>query len=149
MAYKKFIGLIGCGYWGKNLARDFNYLGVLRRVSDSNNDAKNEVNRISKNILSVFSNAISSSVIAKGTTFLKGKENSQIFNKNVNIVDKSDIKRANGSKYFDKEGVRVDELDLVKDGVLKNLLVDTYNGKKINKRSNGRCGGTRATGTRD
>ena len=98
--------------------------------------------RISKNILSVFSNAISSSVIAKGTTFLKGKENSQIFNKNVNIVDKSDIKRANGSKYFDKEGVRVDELDLVKDGVLKNLLVDTYNGKKINKRSNGRCGGT-------
>ena len=43
MAYKKFIGLIGCGYWGKNLARDFNYLGVLRRVSDSNNDAKNEV----------------------------------------------------------------------------------------------------------
>ena len=51
MAYKKFIGLIGCGYWGKNLARDFNYLGVLRRVSDSNNDAKNEVNRISKNIL--------------------------------------------------------------------------------------------------
>ena len=51
MAYKKFIGLIGCGYWGKNLARDFNYLGVLRWVSDSNNDAKNEVNRISKNIL--------------------------------------------------------------------------------------------------
>ena len=51
MAYKKFIGLIGCGYWGKNLARDFNYLGVLRRVSDSNNDAKNEVNKISKNIL--------------------------------------------------------------------------------------------------
>ena len=51
MAYKKFIGLIGCGYWGKNLARDFNYLGVLRWVSDSNNDAKNEVNKISKNIL--------------------------------------------------------------------------------------------------
>ena len=51
MAYKKFIGLIGCGYWGKNLARDFNYLGVLHRVSDSNNNAKNEVNRISKNIL--------------------------------------------------------------------------------------------------
>ena len=35
MAYKKFIGLIGCGYWGKNLARDLNYLGVLHsRVSD-------------------------------------------------------------------------------------------------------------------
>ena len=40
MANKKFIGLIGCGYWGKNLVRDFNHLGVLRRVSDSNNEAK-------------------------------------------------------------------------------------------------------------
>lgn len=98
--------------------------------------------RISKNILSVFANAISSNVIAKGTTFLKGKENNQIFKKDINIIDKSDIKRANGSKYFDSEGVRVDELSLVENGVLKNLLVDTYNGKKINKRSNGRCGGT-------
>ena len=98
--------------------------------------------RISKNILSVFANAISSSAIAKGTTFLKGKENIQIFNKDVNIVDKGDIKRANGSKYFDSEGVKVDELSLVKNGVLKNLLVDTYSGKKINRRSNGRCGGT-------
>ena len=98
--------------------------------------------RISKNILSVFANAISSNVIAKGTTFLKEKENNQIFKKDINIVDKSDIKRANGSKYFDSEGVRVDELSLIENGVLKNLLVDTYNGKKINKRSNGRCGGT-------
>ena len=32
MVNKKFVGLIGCGYWGKNLARDFNYLGVLRSI---------------------------------------------------------------------------------------------------------------------
>ena len=43
MAYKKFIGLIGCGYWGKNLARDLNYFGVLSSVSDTNQKAKNEV----------------------------------------------------------------------------------------------------------
>ena len=36
MVYKKFLGLIGCGYWGKNLARDFNSFGVLSRVSDTN-----------------------------------------------------------------------------------------------------------------
>ena len=98
--------------------------------------------RISKNVLSVFANAISSSAIAKGTTFLKGKEDKQIFSDDINIIDKADIKRANGSKYFDNEGVKIDELELVKNGVLKNLLVDTYNGKKINKKSNGRCGGT-------
>jgi predicted dehydrogenase len=26
------IGLLGCGYWGKNLARNFHELGALRLV---------------------------------------------------------------------------------------------------------------------
>ena len=50
MAQKKFIGLIGCGYWGKNLARDLNSFGVLSSVSDKNPKAINLVGKISKNI---------------------------------------------------------------------------------------------------
>ena len=98
--------------------------------------------RISKNFLSYFSNAIHSSAIAKGTTFLKDKIEKKIFNEKINITDKGDIEKANGSKYFDNEGVEVKELKLVKDGILKDYLVDTYNGKKINKKSNGRSGGS-------
>ena len=33
-------------------------------------------------------------------------------------------------------------LQLIEDGILKNYLVDTYNGKKLNLKSNGRSGGT-------
>ena len=50
---KKFIGLIGCGYWGKNLARDLNSFGVLSSVSDKNPKAINLVGKISKNIARV------------------------------------------------------------------------------------------------
>ena len=98
--------------------------------------------RISKNFLSNFANAISSSAIAKGTTFLKNKIDKQIFNKRIKIVDRGDLFKGNGSRYFDSEGVKVESLDLVKDGILKDYLVDSYNGRKIDRKSNGRSSGT-------
>ena len=97
--------------------------------------------RISKGILSVFANAISSSSIARGTSFLKDKINEDIFSKSINIFDKPDIFKGLGSRYFDSEGVKTEELKLVDQGVLKHYLVDTYNGKKLNLKSNGRSGG--------
>ena len=98
--------------------------------------------RIAKGFLSSFSSAISSSSFAKGTTFLKDKLNKKIFGDKINIQDKADIKKANGSRYFDVEGVKTSHLDLVKDGALNDLLIDTYNGKKIKKKSNGRASGS-------
>ena len=98
--------------------------------------------RIAKGMLSAFASAISSSAIARGTSFLKDKINEQIFSNSINIIDKPDIIRGLGSKNFDSEGIKSETLNLVKEGVLKNYLVDTYNGKKLNIQSNGRSGGT-------
>ena len=98
--------------------------------------------RISKGILSTFASAISASSIARGTSFLKGKINEEIFSSSVDIIDKPNIVKGLGSRYFDSEGVKTDELKLVDKGVLKHYLVDTYNGKKLNLRSNGRSNGT-------
>jgi PmbA protein len=47
-----------------------------------------------------------------------------------------------GSQCFDSEGVNSETLSLVSDGILKDYFVDTYNGKKLNLRSNGRSGGS-------
>ena len=47
-----------------------------------------------------------------------------------------------GSQCFDSEGVKSETLNLVNNGILKSYLVDTYNGKKLNLRSNGRSGGS-------
>ena len=98
--------------------------------------------RISKGMLSVFASAISASSIARGTSFLKDKINEDVFSPSINIFDKPNITKGLGSKYFDDEGVKMEELKLVEQGVLKHYLVDTYNGKKLNIKSNGRCGGT-------
>ena len=98
--------------------------------------------RIAKGILSTFANAISSSAISRGTSFLKDKINEKIFSEDINIFDKPDILKGLGSRSFDSEGVISETLKLVEKGVLKNYLLDTYNGKKLNLKSNGRCGGS-------
>ena len=98
--------------------------------------------RIAKNFLNYFSNAITGSSIYRGTSFLKDKLNKKIFSENINIIDRSDIERGNGSKYFDNEGVQIQNLSLVKNGVLNDYLIDTYYGRKLNLSSNGRSGGT-------
>jgi len=98
--------------------------------------------RIAKGILSTFASAISSSAISRGTSFLKDKINQKIFSNEINIFDKPDILKGLGSRSFDSEGVKTNTLKLVEQGVLRHYLVDTYNGKKLNLKSNGRCGGT-------
>ena len=98
--------------------------------------------RIAKGILSTFASAILSSSISRGTSFLKDKLNEDIFSSSINIFDKPDIAKGLGSRYFDSEGVKTEELKLVDQGILKHYLVDTYNGKKLNLKSNGRSGGT-------
>jgi len=98
--------------------------------------------RIAKGLLSTFASAISSSAISRGTSFLKDKIDQKIFPDLINIFDKPDIIKGLGSRSFDSEGVKTETLRLVEQGILKHYLVDTYNGKKLNIKSNGRCGGT-------
>ena len=97
--------------------------------------------RIAKGMLSAFASAISSSAISRGTSFLKDKINQKIFTDRINVFDKPDILKGLGSRSFDNEGVKTDTLKLVDNGILKNYLIDTYNGKKLSLKSNGRCGG--------
>jgi PmbA protein len=98
--------------------------------------------RISKGLLSSLADAITSSAIARGTSFLKNKINDKIFSKSINIYDKPDIVKGLGSRNFDSEGVKSETLKLVDQGVLKNYLIDTYYGRKLKLQSNGRSGGT-------
>ena len=97
--------------------------------------------RIAKGMLNAFASAISSSAISRGTSFLKDKINQKIFADRINVFDKPDILKGLGSRSFDNEGVKTDTLKLVDNGILKNYLIDTYTGKKLSLKSNGRCGG--------
>ena len=98
--------------------------------------------RVAKSLLDPFANAISASSFARGTSFLKDKLNKNVFSKDVNIIDDPLISKALGSQIFDSEGVKSNKVTLVKEGSLKNLLLDTYYGKILKMESNGRSGGT-------
>ena len=98
--------------------------------------------KISKGILNVLSSAISAAAISRGTSFLKNKIGEEIFSKSLNVIDDPKIKKGLGSKNFDSEGVETKNLKLIENGELKSYLVDTYYGKKLNLKSNGRSGGT-------
>ena len=98
--------------------------------------------RVAKSLLDPFANAISASSFARGTSFLKDKLNKNIFSKDINIIDDPLISKALGSQIFDSEGVKSSKVTLVKEGSLKNLLLDTYYGKILKMKSNGRSGGT-------
>ena len=98
--------------------------------------------KISKGILAVLSSAISAASIARGTSFLKDKIEKEIFSKTINIFDDPKIEKGLGSRNFDSEGVETQKLKLVENGILKSYLIDTYYGKKLNLKSNGRSGGS-------
>jgi len=98
--------------------------------------------RIAKGMLNAFASAVSASAIARGTSFLKDKIDQQVFSKSINVIDKPDIIKGMGSQNFDSEGVSSKTLNLVENGILKNYLIDTYYGNKLNLQSNGRNGGT-------
>ena len=68
-------------------------------------------------------------------SFLKDKIGQQVFSNLINVIDKPDVAKGMGSQNFDSEGVKSQTLQLVEDGILKNYLVDTYNGKKLNLNS--------------
>ena len=44
------LGLIGGGYWGKNLIREFNNMGALHTICDINEDALKNYNNVYPNI---------------------------------------------------------------------------------------------------
>tara|TARA_B100000609_G_scaffold197308_1_gene194446 strand:- start:335 stop:1651 length:1317 start_codon:yes stop_codon:yes gene_type:complete len=98
--------------------------------------------RIAKGILNTFASAISSTSISRGTSFLKDKINKKIFSENITVCDKPDILKGLGSRNFDLEGVKTNSLKLVNKGILNHYLIDTYHGRKLKLKSNGRCGGT-------
>ena len=98
--------------------------------------------RISRGILNILSSAISGSSIARNTSFLKGAIDKEIFNKKIDVIDKPDILKGLASRPFDSEGVISSEIKIVENGILNTYLTDTYYGKKLNLKSNGRAGGT-------
>src|SRR4051812_18560855 len=62
----KNIAVLGCGYWGKNLVRNFHALGVLGMVCDPAEEGRNTARQLAPDveIADSFDNALQSKSIA-------------------------------------------------------------------------------------
>ena len=68
--------------------------------------------------------------VQQGQSFWGDLVGEKAFSDALTIVDDPLIKRGFGSRHYDKEGISARAIPIVEAGVIKNLYVDTYYGRK-------------------
>ena len=75
--------------------------------------------------------------VAKGTSVFTDKLGERVASKEVTAIDDGTISNGWGSQNIDDEGTPMQKNVLIKDGILKNFMVDRLNGKRMNMESTG------------
>jgi len=87
--------------------------------------------RVASTLLGHFSGAITGSAIARKTSFLQDKLDSQVFGSGVTIVDDPLRPRGLRSRPFDGEGVKVARREIVRDGALTTWLAESESARQL------------------
>jgi PmbA protein len=93
--------------------------------------------RVSGSLVGHVVGAANGASIARKTSFLKDKLGQQLFAKNIRIIDDPLRKRGLRSQSFDAEGVRVQKLAIVNEGVLTTWLLDSATARELNMKTTG------------
>ncbi|CAL4318832.1 metalloprotease PmbA [Buchnera aphidicola] len=96
---------------------------------------------VAAEILSSFSFAISGENVYKKSTFLLNYLEKKIFPDWLNIHEDPNLSKGIESKPFDNEGVKTKFRYIVKQGILRTWLLNSYSGRKLGKLSTGNSGG--------
>ncbi len=95
--------------------------------------------RAASSLLGHLTGAINATAIARRTSFLGNALGTQLFSRDVRIVDDPRRLRGLGSRPFDGEGVVAEAIDIVADGVLTTWLLDSTTGRELGLPTNGRA----------
>jgi PmbA protein len=87
--------------------------------------------RVASTLLGHLSGAISGSAVARKTSFLQDKLGARVFGKGVTIIDDPLRPRGLRSRPFDGEGVRVGQLEIVRDGVLTSWIAESESARQL------------------
>ena len=85
----------------------------------------------------VLSQALTAEAVQKGRSLFADKLGDQVAAKDVNIIDDGTLEEGLDTAPFDSEGVACQETEVIKDGVLKSYLYDTYTANKEGRDSTG------------
>ncbi|MDR0934984.1 MAG: TldD/PmbA family protein [Erysipelotrichaceae bacterium] len=83
--------------------------------------------------------ALEASSVSKNLSCFAGKLGQKIASPILTAIDDSTIPHAWGSIDYDDEGVKGEKRVLIKNGVLKEYMVDMFNGRRMNAAPNGAC----------
>jgi PmbA protein len=101
--------------------------------------------RIAGSLIGHLAGAISGPAVARGTSFLKDMLNKQVFSQGITIIDDPHMRRGLGSRPFDAEGVRVQRMDVVAEGILRSFLLDQSSARQLGLKPTGHA--SRGTGS--
>jgi PmbA protein len=87
--------------------------------------------------------------VHQGQSFWSDLVGKKAFSDKLTIVDNPLIPRGFGSRHFDSEGISAKYLPIVDQGVVKNLYVDTYHGRKAGMTPTTGSASNRIIGTGD
>ena len=89
----------------------------------------------------LFYPAISAETVKNGESFLEGRIGDRVFSEDISIKDYGRLPRGNGSRSFDREGVRSQETKIVDKGVLNSFLYDVKHAERDGTASTGNASG--------
>jgi PmbA protein len=87
--------------------------------------------RVSNSLVGHLVGAINGAAIARKTSFLKNHLGAQLFAGTIRIIDDPLRSRGLRSQSFDSEGVRVQKLAIIDDGVLTSWLLDSATAREL------------------
>lgn len=94
-------------------------------------------NEVAADLLEGMSSSFSAENVQKGLSMLEGKVESNIFSKNITIVDKPLVDFGPNSTAFDDEGVASSDKIVVENGILKTFLHNRKTAEKDGVESTG------------
>ncbi len=90
-----------------------------------------------RSILGMLAGCVMGSSIWRKSSYLVGREGTQVASSLVTVVDDPLIPRAPGSRPYDGEGLASRRNVVVENGVLRTYLCDSYSARKLGRESTG------------
>ena len=82
---------------------------------------------------------LEASAVSKNLSVFSGKLGQQIASPILSAIDDGTIPNGWGSNNIDDEGNKTEKTLLIENGILKNYLIDDFNGRRMNRKGNGAC----------
>ena len=95
------------------------------------------VNRAAGNPIYSLFGPLSGRALQQKQSFLDGRLGEQIASDKMTLIDDPFIKRGLGSRHYDGEGMVCHKRTIIEAGILKQYLIDTYYGRKLDMEPTG------------